>query len=45
MAVILIIILGLFSGFLAKISDIYFYREYLGMSLSDMTSEMGVWIL
>lgn len=45
MAVILIIILGLFSGFLAKISDIYFYGEYLGMSLSYMTSEMGVWIL
>lgn len=45
MAVILIIILGLFFGFLAKISDIYFCVEYLGMSLSDMTSEMGVWIL
>ena len=42
---ILTIILGLFSGFLAKISDVYFYVEYLGMSFSDMTSEMGIWIL
>jgi hypothetical protein len=41
MAVILIITLGLFSGCLTKISNIYFYVEYLGISFSNITLEMG----
>ncbi len=39
------LILGLAAGVISKLADIYCYKQFLGFSLSDMTSEFGIWIL
>ena len=39
------LILGLAAGAISKLADIYCYEQFLGSSLSDMTSEFGIWIL
>ena len=39
------VLIGLMSGFLVKEIDIYFYRQHFGISLSDIFSEIGIWVL
>ena len=38
-------IIGLIVGIFVKLIDIHFYVQYFGFSLSDLFSEMGIWIL
>lgn len=38
-------IIGLLTGFLVKEIDIHFYTQHFGMSLSDMFSKVGIWVL
>ena len=36
---------GLFSGWAVKEMDIHFYAQHFGISLSDIFSQAGVWVL
>ena len=38
-------IIGLLTGFLVKEIDIHFYTQHFGMSLSDIFSKVGIWVL
>ena len=38
-------IIGLILGILAKLFDIYFYVQHFRMSLSDIFSDMAIYIL
>ena len=38
-------IIGLITGIIIKLIDIYFRVQYFGFSLSDVFSEFGIWIL
>lgn len=37
--------IGLLTGFLVKEIDIYFYAQHFGISLSDIFSEVGIWVV
>ncbi len=37
--------IGLFTGFLVKLLDVYCYAQYFGTSLSDIFSQAGVWVV
>ena len=37
--------LGLLTGFLVKMMDIHFYAQHFGVSLSDIFSQAGVWVV
>ena len=37
--------LGLLTGFLVKMMDIHFYTQHFGVSLSDIFSQAGVWVV
>ena len=39
------LMIGLLTGIIVKLIDIHFYVQYFGFSLSDLFSEMGIWIL
>lgn len=39
------LIIGLITGVVTKLIDIYFRVQHFGFSLSDIFSQMGVWIL
>ena len=39
------LILGLFTGFAVKEIDIHFYAQHWGISLSNVFSEAGIWIV
>ena len=36
---------GLASGFIVKEIDIHFYAQHFGISLSEIFSQAGVWVL
>lgn len=36
---------GLLTGFLVKMMDIHFYAQHFGISLSDIFSQAGVWVV
>ena len=38
-------IIGLFTGFLVKLMDVYCYAQHFGVSLSDIFSQGGVWVV
>ena len=38
-------IIGLFTGFLVKQMDVYCYTQHFGVSLSDIFSQGGVWVV
>ncbi len=38
-------IIGLFTGFLVKLMDVYCYTQHFGVSLSDIFSQGGVWVV
>ena len=38
-------VLGLITGFLVKMLDIYCYAQHFGVSLSDIFSQAGVWVV
>ena len=39
------LIIGLITGVIVKLIDIYFRVQHLGFSLSDVFSQLGVWIV
>ena len=38
-------VLGLITGFLVKMLDIHCYAQHFGVSLSDIFSQAGVWVV
>ena len=38
-------VLGLVTGFLVKMLDIHCYAQHFGVSLSDIFSQAGVWVV
>ena len=39
------VLVGLLTGFLVKMIDVYCYTQHFGMSLSDIFSQAGVWVV
>ena len=39
------VLFGRTMGALAKLSDVYFRVSYFQMSLSELTSQMSIWIV
>ena len=39
------VLVGLLTGFLVKMIDVYCYAQHFGMSLSDIFSQAGVWVV
>lgn len=40
-----VLIIGLITGIVIKLADIYFYTQHFGISFSEIFSELGIWIL
>ncbi len=38
-------LVGLLTGFLVKMMDVYCYAQHFGVSLSDIFSQAGVWVV